>query len=94
MVSEGRLALQSYGEACQARQESGPPAPAGDGAEMRYNASSHRRPLWSVSGAGVGSSTSSLTSSLCVRVLRVLRDAEPSPTVLPWPKAKKVPLSE
>ena len=41
-----------------------------------------------------GSSTSSLTSSLCVRVLRVLRDAEPSPTVLPWPKAKKVPLSE
>jgi hypothetical protein len=51
MGIRGRLALQSYEEACEARQASRPPEPAGNGVEMRYNDSSHKVPLY---GQGAG----------------------------------------
>ena len=68
------------GEACEARQESGPPEKAEDGAEMGYNDRGHKAiPSWSV-GLVRSPPKSSLTSPVCCLTLRA---GEPSPAFCP-----------
>ena len=79
-ASAGPRSGASLGEACEARQESGPPEKSEDGAEMGYNDRGHKAiPSWSV-GLVRGPPKSSLTSPVCCLTLRA---GEPSPAFCP-----------